>query len=342
MYMQTSHSTKPHVGILFGGASAEHEVSLQSAHSILAALDTSLFEPILIKITKQNSWHLLNTIDDEATPDNKLLLDVSDGTLHAADGTCITPNIMFPTLHGPFGEDGTLQGLLETTGLPYVGCGVLASAAGMDKDVTKRLLRDAGLPVAQFEVIKNAADYDSASIIKKLGLPIFVKPANMGSSVGVSKVTTAAELPDAVELARQYDKKIIIETTIIGTEVECAVLGNDNPKVSVPGRIIFTDTFYTYSAKYSGNLGTQLEIPAKLPAQVQRHVQEMALKAYSVLGCRGLARVDMFVTPKGNVIINEINTLPGFTKFSMYPQLWQASGLDYTSLITKLILLAQE
>ncbi|HSW81123.1 MAG TPA: D-alanine--D-alanine ligase family protein [Candidatus Saccharimonas sp.] len=340
--MQPLHSTKQRIGILFGGQSAEHNVSLQSARSVLAALNTSLFEPVLIKITRQGAWHLLQTIDGKVTPQNRLLVDVGAGTFYIADGERIQINVVFPVLHGPFGEDGTLQGLIKLTGLPCVGCDVLASAVGMDKDMTKRLLRDAGLPVANFKVAKSIAGCDVTRITKELGLPLFVKPANMGSSVGVSKVISAAEFLPALTLALQYDKKAIIETAIIGSEIECAVLGNDDPKVSVPGRIAFTDEFYTYDAKYNETLGTQLEIPAKLSPTIQKRAQDLALKAYQVLECRGLARVDMFVTQSGDVIINEINTMPGFTKFSMYPQLWQASGLSYTALITELIQLAQQ
>lgn len=327
------------VGILFGGKSAEHDVSIQSAQSILNAIDTALFDPVLIKISREGMWFLQESISKEHG--TELKLNLSDHTFETKDGA-FALDVIFPVLHGPFGEDGTVQGLLEIAGIPYVGSAVLGSAINMDKDTTKRLLRDAGLPTANFEVIKSATDYNAAQIIAKLGLPLFVKPANLGSSVGISKVTRADQLLPAVRLALQHDKKVVIETAIVGTEIECAVLGNANPKVSTPGRITFADDFYTYEAKYSGSSGTQLEIPAKLSPSVQKDVQALALAAYKTLECRGLARVDMFVTPDGQVIVNEINTMPGFTKFSMYPQLWQASGLSYTELITTLIRLAQE
>lgn len=323
---------KQRVGILFGGKSAEHEVSIQSARTIIEALDKDKFEPIPISISREGKWHLLNT-------EVRLSLDGSHELLSTTHSPIQVPDVIFPILHGPLGEDGAVQGLLEMADIPYVGAGIVGSALGMDKDVMKRLLRDAGVAVVDYIVLRNASQIDSKKIFEKLGAPLFVKPANMGSSVGVSKVEDEAGLLRAIELGFRYDRKVLIERAIDGDEVECAVLGNDHPKASVSGRIVHRSGFYTYDAKYEEAEGTTLEIPAKLPIAMQQKVQEIAIRVYQVLECQGMARVDMFVTKQG-IIVNEINTLPGFTKQSMYPQLWEASGLSCTNLITELLDLA--
>ncbi len=324
--------SKLRIGIICGGQSAEHEVSLRSAKNVIGALDASKYEPVLIGIDRQGGWHELSEMGDivETSPNitskTKLLKNL---------------DVIFPVLHGPFGEDGSVQGLLEVMNIPYVGCGVMSSAAGMDKDVMKRLLRSADINVTDFQVLTTTDSYDGAAIVKRFGLPLFVKPANMGSAIGVSKVRTSKELQTAIDLAFRYDTKILVEKMVFGDEVECAVLGNDEPQVSVPGRLIIKADYYTYAAKYLDGT-TEVEIPAKLPKVVTREVRATALRAYKALGCEGMARVDMFVTTNGGVLVNEINTIPGFTNISMYPMLWQAEGLSYESLITQLIELAQE
>jgi D-alanine-D-alanine ligase len=337
------HGKKIRVGILFGGKSAEHEVSIQSAKNVLEALDKDKFEPVLIGIDKQGKWHLnersallMSGADPRgarlqaASSELTLLPGSRDGQLiNASSQPMEALDVVFPILHGPMGEDGTIQGFLDLANVPYVGSGVLGSAIGMDKDVMKRLLREAGIPVAELEVLhqRDRRSVDAPALIDKLGVPVFVKPANMGSSVGVSRATNEEELEKAITQAFLYDRKVLVEAAVEGDEVECSVLGNANPKASVPGRIIPREDFYSYEAKYADEMGTILEIPAKLPEPVMKKVRETAIKAFQVLECEGLARVDMFVTKSGEVILNEINTIPGFTKVSMYPQLWEASGL---------------
>jgi D-alanine-D-alanine ligase len=355
-----SNKTKITVGIIFGGKSAEHEVSLQSAKNVYDAIDRSRFEPVLIGIDKNGVWRstggslsLLNSSDPSRislNPDGTpvALCPASAGRLSAQalePGVPSGPNldVIFPILHGPLGEDGTVQGLLKLAGVPFVGSGVLGSAVSMDKDVMKRLFRDAGIPIGKFLAFKASEKTPSfAEITKALGSPVFVKPANMGSSVGISKVKNEAEYEKAVKEAFKYDVKIIIEEFIPGREIECAVLGNENPAASVPGEIIPTHEFYSYDAKYLDENGARLEIPAKINDDSKKRVQELAIKAFKTLCCAGLSRVDFFMKENGEVLINEINTLPGFTKISMYPKLWEASGIGYTELISRLIELALE
>jgi len=249
-------------------------------------------------------------------------------------------DVIFPVLHGPFGEDGTVQGLLKLANVPFVGSGVLGSAVGMDKDIMRRLLRDAGLPIAKFLVFENKINCNFNKITKKLGLPFFVKPANLGSSVGVNKVKNKKDFSKAVSEAFQYDKKITVEEYINGREIECSILGNENPMVSVPGEIILKDDFYSYKTKYVSKTGASLEIPAKISQHLTKKIQALAIKTFKVLSCEGLSRVDFFLKKNGEIIINEINTIPGFTSISMYPRLWKASGISYSKLIDKLIQLA--
>jgi D-alanine-D-alanine ligase len=246
--------------------------------------------------------------------------------------------VVFPILHGPYGEDGTVQGLLKLADVPFVGSGVLGSAVSMDKDVMKRLFRDAGIPIGKFltYTVHNPPE-SFAAITAALGSPVFVKPANLGSSVGISKARNEDEFTAAVQEAFQYDTKIIIEEFIKGREIECGVLGNENPVASVPGEVIHTHEFYSYEAKYLDENGAALEIPAKLDSETQKHIQELAIKAFQVLCGEGLSRVDFFLKENGEIFVNEINTMPGFTKVSMYPKLWEASGIGYTELISRLI-----
>jgi D-alanine-D-alanine ligase len=349
----TINSGRLTVGIIFGGKSAEHEVSLQSAKNVYDAIDRSRFEPVLIGIDKNGVWRsmgdalsLLNTSDPRLISLNTsggqvALTPASAGQLTGTEAAYPKLDVIFPILHGPLGEDGTVQGLLKLAGVPFVGSGVLGSAVGMDKDVMKRLFRDAGLPIGKFLTFKSRDKLPSFEEVKTaLGSPFFVKPANMGSSVGISKVKNEAEYASAIKEAFKYDVKIIIEEFIPGREIECAVLGNDNPSASIPGEVIPTHEFYSYDAKYIDENGARLEIPAKLDSGCQKRVQELSVKAFKTLCCAGLSRVDFFLKENGDLLINEINTMPGFTKISMYPKLWEASGIGYTELISRLIELA--
>lgn len=344
---------KINVAILFGGKSAEHEVSLQSAKNVIEAIDKEKYNPILIGIDKTGKWLFNDSSNFLLNADNPKLIKINS----ASDEVSLAPqsqgrvkekqdlviDVVFPILHGPLGEDGTVQGLLKLANIPFVGSGVLGSAVGMDKDVMKRLLRDTGIPIADFITLKIDDVLPSyEDVTKKLGAPFFVKPANMGSSVGVSKVHNQQEYETAIKLAFDFDVKLIIEEYIKGREIECAVLGNSQPIASVPGEVMASHDFYSYEAKYIDENGAILEIPATLSEELVAKVQEMAIKTFKVLGCEGLGRVDFFLQEDGKIIVNEINTIPGFTKISMYPKLWEASGVSYTQLIDKLIQLAVE
>jgi D-alanine-D-alanine ligase len=343
------------VGILFGGKSVEHEVSLQSAKNIFDALDREKYIPVLIGIDKSGRWFL----NDES----RFLLDADDpkrirlnlegdsvalapqrgGFISGRTGTGEEKNIdvIFPILHGPLGEDGTVQGFLKLADIPFVGAGVLGSAVGMDKDVMKRLLRDAGIPIGKFLVLKShEAPPAFHQATEELGLPLFVKPANLGSSVGVNKIRNEDEYLPGIRKAFEYDTKIILEEFIPGRELECSVLGNEEPAASLPGEVKSRHEFYSYDAKYLDEHGAVLEIPARIAEETCRALQALAVKTFQTLSCEGLARVDFFLKPDGSIIVNEINTLPGFTKISMYPKLWEASGLSYTALIDRLLELA--
>jgi D-alanine-D-alanine ligase len=253
-------------------------------------------------------------------------------------------DVFFPIMHGTFGEDGSLQGFLRLFNAPFVGAGVLGSAVGMDKDLMKRLLRDAGLPLPKFLVMRpnQAKNADYSAVVRELGLPLFVKPCNLGSSVGISKVKKIEELPSALEEAFRYDTKAILEEGIIGREIECAVLGNDRPDASVCGEIIPRHEFYSYEAKYIDENGAALKIPADLPEGTSERIRSLAVKVFTTLECSGMGRVDFFLKKDGSVLVNEINTLPGFTRISMYPKLWEASGVPYAVLLERLIDLAME
>lgn len=341
---------KIRVGILFGGKSAEHEVSLQSAKSVVEAIDTSRYHTVLIGIDRRGRWFLNDDAKDlyleKAAGQNDgrevALLRRGDTSALVALETSHSVgelDVVFPVLHGPYGEDGSIQGLLKLAGIPYVGAGVLGSAIGMDKDVMKRLLRDAGIPVAPWKVLLSSTDVYRAieDAIESFGLPFFVKPANLGSSIGVNKAHDTVEARRAVEKAFEYDAKVIIEQYMPGREIECSILGNDDPIVSVPGEIKPCEEFYSYSAKYLDEDGAELIIPADLDGSLKELVQNTARDVFLALCCAGMARVDMFLSEEGSVTVNEINTIPGFTKISMYPKLWEASGISFTDLITRLI-----
>jgi D-alanine-D-alanine ligase len=342
---------KLNVGILFGGKSAEHEISLLSARNVYEALDREKYNPVLIGIDKKGCWHLNDEPQYLLNPDDPRLIRLKeDGNPVALLPSCggaltgqIRLDVVFPILHGPLGEDGTIQGLLKLADIPFVGAGVLGSAAGMDKDVMKRLLRDAGVPIGDFVCLRSHEKIPGfEELAARLGLPFFAKPANMGSSVGVNKIRGREEYLPGIADAFKYDSKIVIEEFIPGRELECSVLGNEESRASVPGEIKSTHEFYSYEAKYIDEHGAVMEIPANIPDETAGRVRELAIKTFKVLECEGLGRVDFFLKDSGEVIVNEINTMPGFTRISMYPKLWEASGVSYTELIDRLIVLALE
>lgn len=358
------------VGILFGGRSAEHEISLLSARNVLAALDRDRFEPVLIGVDRSGRWLLqeealvlgatrdprliaLNnttdrTVSMEPRPTGGAL--VPSGASSATGGEGLRAlDVIFPVLHGPMGEDGTMQGLLELADVAYVGTGVLGSAVGMDKDVMKRLLRDAGIPIAAFRVVKKhelVRDRDRVlASCAELGFPLFTKPANMGSSVGVRKVKAPDELERALLHAFEFDLKVIVEENVEGREIECSVLGNDDPIASIAGEIEVrhADGFYSYEAKYVDESGAVLTIPAVLPEGELEIVRALSVRTFLALEGSGLTRVDMFRRARdGAYLVNEVNTMPGFTAISMYPKLWEASGIAQRELVSRLIDLAIE
>ncbi|MDE1988771.1 MAG: D-alanine--D-alanine ligase [Patescibacteria group bacterium] len=348
---------KIRVGIFFGGKSAEHEVSLQSAQNVVEALNKDKYDPVFIGVAKSGKWFLFNgsifPLNNGNPKSIKLDAKKGQGVAFVPQGGGKIVNletlrsdesidVAFPILHGPFGEDGTIQGLLKLADIPFVGAGVLGSAVGMDKDVMKRLLRDAGIPIGKFLTLKEEEIPAYEEVVKNLGLPFFVKPANMGSSVGVSKVKNKKDFEGAIREAFNYDRKVLIEENIEGREIECAVLGNDDPIASLPGEVLPNHDFYSYEAKYMDESGATLEIPAKLSAEIMKKVQTLAVKTFKVLACEGLGRVDFFLKKNGDLFVSEINTIPGFTSISMYPKLWEASGIPYAELIDRLIQLALE
>jgi D-alanine-D-alanine ligase len=358
---------KTRVVILFGGRSAEHEISILSARNILAALDRTRFEPVLIGIDKQGRWRpqparLLEgavgdprrlALDETAAPQAPFVAPAASLAIPAPapefEQALHGDDVVFPILHGTYGEDGTVQGLLELADVAYVGAGVLGSAVGMDKDVAKRLLRDAGIPIVDFRVVTAAewrADPSLASDrAAPLGYPLFVKPANAGSSVGVSKVRAPGDLGAALATALAFDRKVLLERAIDAREIECAVLGNDAPVASVPCEIIVhhRDGFYSYDAKYVDADGSAWKIPADVPPETERRVRELAVATFRTLELAGMARVDFFLDrATGALAVNEVNTIPGFTAASMYPKMWEASGLPPQALVSRLIDLAIE
>ena len=381
---------KLRVGILFGGRSGEHEVSLLSAASVLNAIDKDKYDVVPIGITKDGRWltaeHAENLLtgklvleprnlragDPDLTPSAAVLargeavvvppepvhrqsglvpFQTDAALMRRASDRAINVDVIFPVLHGTFGEDGTIQGLLELADIPYVGAGVLGSAAGMDKDIMKSLFIAAGIPIVKHvTILRSAWEKDPKRVEKlvgKLKYPVFVKPANLGSSVGISKAHNRKELGPAIEEAAKFDRKIVVEQGVGGNknkarEIECSVLGNDEAVASVPGEIVPVKEFYDYNAKYLDE-GSQLIIPAKLTKAQTKKVQELAVAAFKAVDCSGLARVDFLMDPKtGKIFLNEINTMPGFTSISMYPKLWAATGLEYADLIDRLIQLGIE
>ena len=353
---------KLRVAVLYGGRSGEHEVSLQSAASVINHLDRDRFEIVPVAIDKQGRWHLndISLIEGKkylpvfkdaprvVLPPNSA--DISALVRLGGSGEARAIDVVFPVVHGPLCEDGTIQGLLELADVPYVGCGVLASAVAMDKEVAKRLARDAGLPIVpyvslKYERWKKQKQQSAEQIQKELGYPVFVKPANLGSSVGVHKVKEAGGLNTALENAFEYDTKVLVEVAVDAREIEVSVLENPesgaDPLVSVPGEIDPTHEFYSYEAKYLDENGATLIIPSKLEAEQTKRVRDIAKKAFLTIECEGMARVDLLLDrTSGKLFFNELNTIPGFTSISMYPKLWEASGIPYAELLSRLVDLA--
>ncbi|HYM09398.1 MAG TPA: D-alanine--D-alanine ligase family protein [Bryobacterales bacterium] len=339
---------KIRVAVLFGGRSGEHEVSLRSAASVIAAIDKDKYDVTPIAIGKSGKW--LSAKDSVRLLPSGAAAEPSGAralTILPQPGSADAVDVVFPVLHGTFGEDGTVQGLLELAGVAYVGAGVLGSAVAMDKDVMKRLFRERGLPTPDHVALlrshlEGSRERLLRSLGKRFGYPMFVKPANLGSSVGITKAHDRKELQAGLELAAQFDRKIIVERFIEGRELECSVLGNDRPEASLAGEVLPSREFYDYEAKYIDET-SRLIIPARLARAQMRRVQKLAVEAFLACECSGMARVDFFLEKKtGHVLINELNTIPGFTSISMYPKLWEASGLAYPGLIDRLIQLALE
>jgi D-alanine-D-alanine ligase len=341
--------------VLFGGRSGEHEVSLASAASIIRGLDAQKYEAVPIGITKEGHW-LAGAGAQKMLPEvlragQRVVMsaDPTESSLMPLDGSPRGQklDVIFPVIHGTFGEDGTMQGLLELAGLPFVGAGVLGSAIGMDKDVAKRLMQVAGIPVVPWITVQRA-DWErdpkaiQRAVEKKFKYPVFIKPATLGSSVGMTKVHSRAELAPALDLAAEFAMKILVERAVSAREIEVSVLGNHDPKASIPGEIVPHREFYDYAAKYLEE-GTQLLIPAKLKKSEIKKVQALAITAFKALELSGMARVDFFIEKRGGkIFLNEVNTIPGFTSISMYPKLWEANGIPFRELLTKLIDLALE
>ena len=346
---------KTRILILFGGRSAEHEVSVISARSVCRALDRDRYAPVLVGIDRDGRWlfggrdETMLSAQDVTGPQSALVrLGNRPGELVAHDGGDVEGgefDVVFPLLHGPYGEDGAVQGLLELAGVPYVGAGVAASAVGMDKELARAVFSAAGLPQTRFVVIRRSHWRKNPSLVvqeveRTFDYPLFVKPANLGSSVGISKVRDRDQLVEGLNHAGVYDTKILIEVAVeAAREIECAVLGEENPEVSGVGEIVHGAEFYDYRTKYIDDCAT-LVIPADLPEGTVKEVQEMSIRAFRAIDCSGLARVDFLIGQDGGILLSEINTMPGFTPISMYPKLWQAAGLDYPDLIDKLIQLA--
>jgi D-alanine-D-alanine ligase len=352
------------VVVLFGGRSAEHEISVISARSVLDALDPDRYEAIPIGVTKLGRWRLMpagppalppaHAADElpgvEPSTGEEVSLDQEPGrhALVAPDGSRTEIDVVFPVMHGPYGEDGSIQGFLEMAGVPYVGAGVLGSAVGMDKAVQKVLFANAGIPVVEQVVLREPEwETDPAGVTARagaLGYPLFAKPAALGSSVGITKVHGPEALRPALEEAFRYGRKAVLERAVHGArEIECAVLGNDDPIASVAGEIVPRGhEFYDYEAKYLDEHGAELIVPADVPPEVDEEIRRLAVAAFRAIDCAGMARVDFFLAPGDRLFLNEVNTIPGFTSISMYPKLWEASGVAYPELVDRLIELAIE
>ncbi len=348
--------------ILFGGRSAEHEISCISARSVMDVLDPERYEAIPIGVTKEGRWQLMPAGPPALPPGSagelpgvaessgeEIALDQEPGAqaLVGGDGSRTEIDVVFPVMHGPYGEDGSIQGFLEMAGVPYVGAGVLGSALGMDKAVQKALFRTAGIPIVEHEVVyEREWEEDPEGVEARaahLGYPLFAKPAALGSSVGITKVHGSGELRGALEDAFRFGRKALLERSVEGArEIEVAVLGNDDPVASIAGEIVPHHEFYDYAAKYLDERGAELIVPAGIPPETLEEAQRLAVAAFRAIDCAGMARVDFFLAPSGALLVNEVNTIPGFTQISMYPKLWEASGVSYRELIDRLIEFALE
>ncbi|MGZ8847015.1 MAG: D-alanine--D-alanine ligase family protein [Pyrinomonadaceae bacterium] len=360
---------KLRIGVIFGGRSGEHEVAIRSARSVIEAIDKSKYEVVPIAITKEGNWlgpaaaiellpaetqRMLSAQSQSGSrADVTILGDPSRSglvRLDANEAAAQQLDVVFPVLHGTFGEDGTLQGLLEMAAIPFVGCGTLASACGMDKVTMKALFKEAGLPICRHTWLlrsdwENDKNKVARRVIREIGFPCFVKPANLGSSVGVSKATDKASLTKAIDLAARYDRKIMVEEEIVAREIECAVIGNDQPQASLPGEYVIHEEsarFLDYTEKYSSTGNVEFIVPAKIPKVTVKKIQTMASRAYKAIDASGLSRVDFFLKPDGELLVNEINTLPGLTNVSGFPKMWAATGIPFTRMIDHLIKLAIE
>ena len=338
--------TRLKVALVFGGRSGEHEVSVRSARSVAAAL-AERHDVIALFIDKQGQWLLQPGAPAESggTPVFLAGQPADGGRLRRLSDAAVVamPDIYFPVLHGTYGEDGTIQGLFEMAGAAYVGAGVAASAAGMDKELMKALFAQAGIPQGPYRVLSAHRPAEHVRVLDALGLPVFVKPANLGSSVAVSKVKSADALAAALALAFEYDDKVLVEAGIDCRELEISILGNEAPRASLPGEIVPDREFYDYDSKYSAQSTTKLVIPAQLPEATLRHAQELGVRAFQAIGGAGYARVDFFLDRKtGELLVNEINTIPGFTSISMFPKLWEAASLPYAELVSELVRLGRE
>ena len=358
--MPKDASPRIRLALLYGGRSGEHDVSIASATSVMQAIDRNQYDVLPVYLTPEGRWlpgveparltagaHTAASVAlFSSDPQQPGLLPLSEAEVQPRHAQAV--DVVFPLLHGTYGEDGTVQGLLELANVPYVGSGVLGSAAGMDKDVMKTLFAAAGLPVVPHLLVRRREWEQQPAVVRDrvlqtLPLPVFVKPANLGSSVGISKVSAAAGLPEALDLACRYDRRVLVEQGLDCREFECSVLGNDDPTASVIGEIVPSREFYDYQAKYSDDETSELRIPADIDAALADSLRTMAVTAFQAVDAAGLARVDFFFeTRTGKPYVNEINTLPGFTTISMYPKLWEASGLSYAQLIDTLVRLAIE
>lgn len=362
-------SKKLRIGVIFGGRSGEHEVSLRSARSVIEAIDKSKYEVVPVAITKTGKWLTSGAAArllppetqelftkqklDQSEDDVAIIGDPSRRGLIKLDSSSQSAepfDVIFPVLHGTFGEDGTLQGLLEMAAIPFVGCGTLASSCGMDKVTMKALFKEAGLPIcAHTWLLRSDWEKDKAKVTRRvareIGFPCFVKPANLGSSVGVSKAVDKKSLARAIDLAARYDRKIMVEEEVVGREIECAVMGNDDPQASLPGEYVIHEEsarFLDYTEKYSSTGNVEFVVPARIPKTTIRNIQKMAVRAYKAIDAAGLSRVDFFLKPDGALLLNEINTLPGLTDVSGFPKMWEATGIPFRSVIDRLIQFAIE
>ena len=360
---------KLRIGVIFGGRSGEHEVSIRSARAVIEAMDAAKYEVVPVAITKEGNW-LAPAAAAELLPkatqrllSARLRRGKKEDVMIAGDpsraglmrlsgnvGAAEPIDVVFPVLHGTYGEDGTLQGLLEMAAVPFVGCGTLASACGMDKVTMKALFKDAGLPICAYVWFlrtewEGKPESVSSRVVRNIGFPAFVKPANLGSSVGISKAIDKASLARAIELAARYDRKIIVEAAVAGRELECAVMGNDQPQASLPGEYVVHDEaarFLDYTEKYAGTGHVEFVVPARVSKATAKRIQQMAVKAYQAIDGAGLSRVDFFLQPDGVLLVNEINTLPGLTDVSGFPKMWEASGISFPRVIDQLIEFAIE